>query len=95
MRMMYNNKIHTVVHWAIENLRSARNWEAEALGAEESNRYNYYGISYAMSKSEDLWHIAKMQYLISKKMRKYPERVDSLYRRALRLDEEADKIENR
>lgn len=93
---LYNNKVHEVVSMAINNLRSARMWEAEALGAEELNNHNYFGIDYAMSKSDKLWDIAKEQYLISKAMRKArPERVEALYRRAEALDMEAWKIEKR
>lgn len=62
---LYTNKVHEVVSMAINNLRSARMWEAEALGAEELNNHNYYGIDYAMRKSDELWDIAKKQYIIS------------------------------
>lgn len=93
---LYTNKVHEVVSMAINNLRSARMWEAEALGAEELNNHNYYGIDYAMRKSDELWDIAKRQYIISGDMRKAsPERVEALYRRAEALDMEALKIENR
>lgn len=93
---LYTNKVHEVVSMAINNLRSARMWEAEALGAEELNNHNYYGIDYAMRKSDELWDIAKRQYLISEAMRKAsPERVEALHRRAEKLDMEALKIENR
>ena len=92
----YKNKVHEVVSMSINNLRSARMWEAEALGAEELNNHNYYGIDYAIRKSDELWDIAKKHYLISVAMRKaHPERIETLYRRAKELDMEAIEIENR
>lgn len=92
----YKNKVHEVISMAINNLRSARIWEAEALGAEELNNHNYYGIDYAMRKSDELWDIARKQYLISVSMRNArPARVKTLYKRAEELDMEAIEIENR
>ena len=89
----YANKIHVVVSMALNLLRDSRAWGAMEQEAYEMNPYNYYGISYAGSKCERFKFVAIDMYNLSKKMRKADKiYLDKLYRRALRLNEEAKEI---
>ena len=95
MRMYYNDGLHTVVSYAIRNLRASRFWARQAEEAQEVNAHNYYGIDYAKSKADELKSIAYALYSISKKMRSADEqRKIKLFNRAEELDWEAWKIVN-
>lgn len=89
----YTNKVHAVVSMALNLLRDSRAWGTMEHEAYEMNPYNYYGISYAGSKCEFFRYSALEMYHISKKMRKADKiYFNKLYRRALRLNEEAKDI---
>lgn len=92
----YNVELHTVISYAVRNLRASRFWEVQADKAQEVNAQNYYGIDYARSKSAELKAIACALYNISKQMRSADEqRKIRLFNRAEELDWEACQIDNR
>lgn len=96
MRIYYNDELHTVVSYAIRNLRASRFWARQAEEAQEVNAQNYYGIDYARSKSAELRAIACALYQISKKMRSTDKQHKiSLFNRAEELDWRANQIDNR
>ena len=96
MRMYYNDELHTVISYAIRNLRASRFWAKQAEEAQEVDAHNYYGIDYAKSKADELKSIAYALYSISKKMRNTNKQHKiSLFNRAEELDWEAWKIDNR
>ena len=89
----YTNKVHAVVSMALNLLRDSRAWRKMEHEAYLINPYNYYGIDYAGSKCELFRYSALEMYHISKKMRKADKiYFNKLYRRALRLNEEAKEI---
>lgn len=89
----YTDKVHVVVSMALNLLRDSRAWGAMEHEAYKMNPYNYYGISYAGSKCERFKFGAIDMYNLSKKMRKADKKyLDKLYRRALKLNEEAKEI---
>ena len=95
MRMYYNDELHTVISYAIRNLRASRFWARQAEEAQEVNAHNYYGIDYAKSKADELRAIAYALYAISKKMRSTDKQHKiSLFHRAEELDWEAWKMDN-
>lgn len=95
MKMLYNEEIHTVISKSLHCLRGARYWQAEADTEKERNPHSYYGIDYCTSKAWELKICAEALYKISKSMRTArPERVATLYKRAMEIDEEATAIEN-
>ena len=94
--MYYSDEIHTVVSYAIRNLRASRFWAGQAEEAQEANAHNYYSIDYAKSKADELKSIAYALYAISKKMRNTNKQNKiSLFNRAEELDWEACQIDNR
>ena len=94
--MYYKSELHTVVGYAIRNLRASRFWEKQAEEAQEVDAHNYYGIDYARSKSAELKDIAFALYNISKQMRNTnKQRKIRLFNRAEELDWEAWEIDNR
>ena len=92
---IYNDKVHEVIAMAIDNLRDARFWQAQAEEARAMNGHNYYGIDYALSKADKLKSNAYYLYNISKQMRKAQgQRKVKLFNLAQEVDWEAWEIVN-
>lgn len=91
--IIFTDKVHAVVSMSLNLLRDSRAWGAMEHEAYVTNPHNYYGISYAGSKCERFKFVAIDMYNLSKKMRKADKiYLDKLYRRALKLNEEAKEI---